>query len=109
VVTVSEGLRADLHGSNVRVSVVCPSFFQTNLLEGFRAPDASSLNMAKKLMRTAAESPADIAETIFRGVERGEFLILPTAQVRSAWRLKRWFPNLYFRKLMQVVKAKESR
>ena len=109
VVTVSEGLRADLHGSGIKVSVVCPSFFQTNLLEGFRAPDASSLNMAKKLMRTATETPADIAEAIYRGIEAGEFLILPTAQVRNAWRLKRWFPNLYFRRLMQLVQARSTK
>lgn len=106
VVTVSEGLRADLHGSGIKVSVVCPSFFQTNLLEGFRSPDASSLNMAKKLMGSATETPADIAEAIYRGVDAEEFLILPTTQVRRAWRLKRWFPKLYFRKLMQLVNAR---
>ncbi|MBL0162602.1 MAG: SDR family oxidoreductase [Xanthomonadales bacterium] len=106
VVTVSEGLRADLDGSNVKVSVVCPSFFQTNLLEGFRAPDSSSLKMATALMRGAKESAADIAEAIYKGVERGEFLILPSAVVRKGWRLKRWFPEFYFRKLMQLVRAR---
>lgn len=105
VVTVSEGLRADLDGSGVKVSVVCPSFFQTNLLEGFRAPDNQSLKMATALMRDSKESAADIAEAIFKGVERGEFLILPTAIVRNGWRLKRWFPEIYFRKLMQRVRT----
>lgn len=103
VVALSEGLRAELEGSGVKVSVVCPSFFQTNLLEGFRAPDQSSLQLAKRFMRDAKESAADIAETIFRSVERGEFLVLPTREVRLYWRLKRWFPGLYFRKLMQRV------
>ena len=106
VVTVSEGLRADLDGSGVKVSVVCPTFFQTNLLEGFRAPDKQSLKMATALMRESRESAADVAEAIYKGVERGEFLILPTATVRKAWRLKRWFPDFYFRKLMQRVRAR---
>lgn len=104
VVALSEGLRADLEGSGVGVSVACPSFFQTNLLEGFRAPDPSALHMATKLMRTAKESATDIAEAIYRGVERREFLILPTAEVRQRWRIKRWFPEFYFRKLMQLVR-----
>lgn len=106
VVSVSEGLRADLEGSGVRVSVVCPSFFQTNLLEGFRAPDTYSLKMATALMREARESAADIAEAIYKSVEHGEFLILPSAEVRKLWRIKRWFPSLYFRKLMQRVRQR---
>lgn len=108
VVTVSEGLRADLHGSCVGVSVVCPSFFQTNLLENFRAPDGSSRKIASSLMRDAKESAADIAEQIFKGVARGEFLILPSGDVRKRWRMKRWFPELYFRKLMQLVQARRG-
>ena len=108
VVTVSEGLRADLEGSGVGVSVVCPSFFQTNLLEGFRAPDNASLKMATALMRDARESAADIAEAIYKGVERGDFLILPSAMVRKGWRLKRWFPEFYFRKLMQQASRRTS-
>lgn len=106
VVALSEGLRADLEGSGVKVSVACPSFFQTNLLEGFRSPDPSSLKMASKLMRSATESAADIADAIYRSVERGEFLILPTADVRRRWRIKRWFPEFYFRKLIELVRAR---
>ena len=59
-------------------------------------------------MRTAKESAADIADAIYRSVERGEFMILPSADVRQRWRLKRWFPELYFRKLMQLVRARSK-
>jgi short-subunit dehydrogenase len=109
VVTISEGLRAELEGSGVRVSVVCPSFFQSNLLENFRAPDPSSLHLAKHFMHEAKESATDIAEAIYRAVDRGEFLILPTREVRNFWRLKRWFPQLYFRKLMQRINGLGAR
>src|SRR5690606_37851261 len=53
VVALSEGLRAELHGSGIKVSVVCPSFFATNLLDGFRAPDASSHALAERFMQEA--------------------------------------------------------
>lgn len=106
VITVSEGLRADLDGSGVHVSVVCPSFFQTNLLENFRAPDPTLLKVATSLMRDSKESAADIAEEIYKGVERNQFLILTSDVVRKSWRLKRWFPELYFRKLMKVIRAR---
>ena len=62
--------------------------------------------MATALMRESKESAADIAEAIYKGVERGEFLILPSAIVRRSWRIKRWFPEIYFRKLMQLVRAR---
>ena len=65
--------------------------------------------MATALMREAKESASDIAEAIYRSVERGEFLILPSAEVRNRWRLKRWFPELYFRKLMQIVRSRGAR
>lgn len=108
VIALSEGLRADLEGSGVKVSVACPSFFQTNLLESFRAADPASLKAATALMRNAKESAAEIADAIYQGVARGEFLILPTALVRNSWRLKRWFPDAYFRKLMRIVRAREG-
>ncbi|WP_440224865.1 SDR family oxidoreductase [Dokdonella sp. MW10] len=106
VVAFSESLRAELHGSGVGVSVVCPSFFQTNLLENFRAADPRGLETARTLMRDAKESPTDIADAVYRGVARGEFLILPTAVVRKAWRLKRWWPERFFRVLMQRVQGR---
>lgn len=106
VVTASEGLRAELEGSGVKVSVVCPSFFPTNLLDNFRSADPNARKIATSLMQGAKESAADIAEAIYRGVERGEFLILPTAEVRQRWRLKRWLPELYYRKLLAAVRAR---
>jgi NADP-dependent 3-hydroxy acid dehydrogenase YdfG len=107
VFALSESLRAELHGSGVKVSVVCPSFFPTRLLESYRGSDQTSLKMAQRLMRESKDTAADIAEAIYRGVEREDFLILPTQEVRSWWRLKRWFPRIYFRKLLQRVQQQD--
>lgn len=106
VVTLSETLRAELAlaDSNVGVSVLCPSFFRTNLLENFRGPEATR-NMASKLMERAAETADDIAATVVDAVMAGRFMIIPTAPERTRWRLKRFLPEFYFRKLVAALRA----
>lgn len=106
VVTLSETLRAELAlaDSAVRVSVVCPSFFRTNLLENFRGPQRSR-ETAQKLMEKAAETADDIAARVVDAVMAGQFLIIPTAPERLRWRLKRFLPEFYFRKLVAALRA----
>lgn len=103
VVALSEGFRAEMHAHAVHVSVICPSFFKTNLLESARGPEHDRFRgFAARLMENAKESADDIAAYVFAAAERGEFMIIPTAKERWRWRLKRFLPNLYFKKLMQI-------
>jgi len=106
VVTLSETLRAELAlaDSAVRVSVVCPSFFRTNLLENFRGPERAR-GMAHKLMEKAGETADDIARLVVDAVMTGRFLIIPTAPERTRWRIKRFLPEFYFRKLVAALRA----
>jgi NAD(P)-dependent dehydrogenase (short-subunit alcohol dehydrogenase family) len=108
VVALSEQLRAETHGSGVRVSVACPSFFQTNLLQNWRG-SARMKGFAEKMMAGGQESLDVVADRIFAATERGDFLILPTRAEPMRWRIKRWFPNWYFRKLMRSVMAKRAK
>ncbi len=102
VVALSESVRAEMHRHQVGVSVVCPSFFKTNLLETARGTDNGFRGFAATLMERAKETADDIADYIFKAAARGEFMIIPTAPERLRWRLKRFLPNVYFRKLMQM-------
>lgn len=108
VVTLSESLRAELHGTGVRASVACPSFFPTRLLENFRAPADGYRTMAQKLMGASKTDADTVADVIVRDAARGKFMILPTPGEPARWRLKRWLPDVYFRKLMQRVHARRS-
>jgi NAD(P)-dependent dehydrogenase (short-subunit alcohol dehydrogenase family) len=103
VIALSECMRAELHGSGVGVSVACPSFFQSNLLDSFRSPDPKSRKTVTRLMESSKVSAEQVAERIYAGAERGEFLILPTPDVSRSWRIKRWLPEWYFRRLMRRV------
>jgi NAD(P)-dependent dehydrogenase (short-subunit alcohol dehydrogenase family) len=105
VVALSEQLRAEVHGSGVSVSVACPAFFQTRLLENWRG-DERMKAFAETMMRGGKDTLDGVADSIFAAAERGDFLILPTRNEPKYWRMKRWFPNMYFRKLMKAVAAR---
>lgn len=108
VVALSESLRAELHARGVSVSVVCPSFFRTNLTENFRG-SPKMLGVANRLMDAARESADDIAAAVFAQTRAGTFLVLPTAAERWRWRLKRFLPGLYFRKLLELSGQRTAR
>ena len=107
VVALSEQLRAELHGSGIGVSVLCPAFFQTNLLESWQG-NPKLKGFADRMMKTSPDTLDGVADKVFAAVERGEFLVLPTRNEPMRWRLKRWFPNLYFSQLVKLVKARAA-
>lgn len=102
VLTLSDQLRAELHGSGVTVSVACPAFFQTNLLQHWRGSERVK-GHAAKMMARSVDTLDGVADKIFSAFERREFLILPTRGASLLWRLRRWMPALYFRRLMAQV------
>jgi len=106
VISLSECLRGELAaaGSAVKVSVVCPAFFQTSLMESARAPEGDK-KVAKKLMATSGDNADEVAQRIYSQALAGKFLILPTKHELGRWRLKRLFPEFFFRKLVEMTKG----
>jgi len=111
VVGFSEMLRAEMKPFRVEVSVLCPAFVKTRLTESMRAPDDSYAARVQRWMEKSGIAAEDVAETVFRAVESPRFLLLTHPETRWQYRLKRWFPELYFRMLMRQMKklAPESR
>jgi short-subunit dehydrogenase len=109
VISLSETLRGELAvaGSAVKVSVVCPAFFPTNLMDTSRAPEKDKA-VAQKLMNISGDSADSVAAKIYRGMQRGDFLILPTKNEPMRWRIKRFLPERFFRKLVEVVRNGDS-
>jgi short-subunit dehydrogenase len=98
VVALSEQLRAEVESRGVRVSVLCPSFFRTNLCEG-GIGNPATLKLALHLMDTSPDTVDSVADRVFAQAQAGRFLIIPTRREPMRWRLKRWFPGLYYRLL----------
>jgi NAD(P)-dependent dehydrogenase (short-subunit alcohol dehydrogenase family) len=108
VVALSEQLRAELHDKGLRVSVLCPAFFRTNLLDSWQGNPRLKAH-ADRMMETSPDTLDGVADRVFAAVERGEFLVLPTKREPMRWRLKRWLPETYFRKLLELAKTREAR
>lgn len=97
VISLSETLDGELGAHNVCVSVLCPSFFKTNLLETMRAQSPEQVALAHTMFRKATVSAEAVAERAVLGLEHGRRLILPHPDARWLWRLKRLAPGLYQR------------
>ena len=103
VVALSESLLVELKPQGVDVHVVCPSFFQTNLLDSFRGPDPAMKAQVGKLLDSSPISAADIADYIFAEVAKGSFLILPHEQGRMAWAVKRQNPEVIYQQMVAMT------
>ncbi|MBX3250121.1 MAG: SDR family NAD(P)-dependent oxidoreductase [Myxococcales bacterium] len=95
VIALSETLEAELAPAGVGVSVLCPTFFPTNLMESFRSPDERQRRRAEAFFRKARATADGVAERALVGVERSELLILPQSDARLVWRSKRLAPRTY--------------
>jgi NADP-dependent 3-hydroxy acid dehydrogenase YdfG len=101
VVALSEQLRAELADSRVGVSVVCPAFVKTNLLETFRSTDTSARARVQGWMERSEVTSEMVAQQVYEAVRANHFMVLTHSQTRWAWRFKRWFPERYFRRLVK--------
>lgn len=97
VVALSEGLRAEMYPYGVGVTVACPAFVKTGLLDSFRSVKPGTRARVEGWMESSGVSAEEIAEQIAEAVKDNRFLLLTHAQTRTAWRFKRWFPNRYYK------------
>ncbi|WP_296261475.1 MULTISPECIES: SDR family oxidoreductase [unclassified Pseudomonas] len=103
VVALSESLLVELRQQEISVHVVCPSFFQTNLLDSFRGPTPAMKAQVGKLLESSPISASDIASYIFDEVGKGQFLILPHEQGRAAWQVKQQNPQAIYDEMASMA------
>lgn len=93
VISLSETLRHELVAHRVRVSVVCPSFFRTNLAESLASSTSSNVvTLTKRWVADNKISADTIADRIFRGVARNDVHIITHTETKLAWMAKRLLP-----------------
>lgn len=96
VLSLSETLSAELSGTGVNVTVLCPTFVKTNIVEAGRISDKST-QLADRLMRWTGFSPERVARTCLDTLDRGGLYCLPQPDARIGWGIKRFTPTVYTR------------
>jgi NAD(P)-dependent dehydrogenase (short-subunit alcohol dehydrogenase family) len=96
VVGLSQALRAEGARLGVKVSVVCPGFIDTAILQ--RAELRTSVERSKLLAMIPKPMPAErCAQVILDGVERNRSTILVTAHAKALYWLNRVSPDISVR------------
>ena len=88
VIALSETLRAELAEDHVGVTVLCPGFFRTNLLETMRVSDPELRELAAASFASSRMTADQVAAAALDGAQRGG---------RVLWRLKRLVPGHFAR------------
>ncbi|WNG94015.1 SDR family oxidoreductase [Mycobacterium sp. ITM-2016-00318] len=96
VLSLSETLAAELSGTGVRVTVLCPTFVKTNIVDSGRITDKST-QMADRLMRWTGFPPGRVARTCLDTLDRGGLYCMPQPDARISWGIKRFTPTVYTR------------
>lgn len=94
-VALAEWLAVSYGDRGIKVSCVCPLGVHTDML-------AQSDPRIQALLGPAALEPDVVAEAVFRGVEREEFLILPHPEVREFVRRKVDDPDRWIRGMQRL-------
>lgn len=108
VVALSESLLSELHPRGINVHVVCPSFFQTNLLDSYHGPTGRAKEDIARLLGSSALSAAEIAEIVVRDSDAGQFMILPHEKARDAWILKQANPQAIYDEMSRLAVKKRA-
>ncbi len=96
VLSLSETLAAELSGTGVHVTALCPTFVKTNIVEAGRITDKST-QLADRLMRWTGFSPERVARTCLDTLDRGGLYCMPQPDARIGWGIKRFTPTVYTR------------
>ncbi|MEB3032896.1 SDR family NAD(P)-dependent oxidoreductase [[Mycobacterium] nativiensis] len=96
VMSLSETLAAELDGTDIAVTVLCPTFVKTNVFTDGRITPRS-MNLSQQLARWTGLSADNVAARTLDAHDDGRLYVVPQFDATVIWHLKRHFPELYTR------------
>ena len=103
VVSLSETLYAEYKPQGIRVAVLCPTFFRTNIVESGRGATTEKEDaQVIRWMERSKVQAADVAKEAIDAVRDGKLYVQPMRDGRMAWRLKRTAPQRFYDSLSRA-------
>ena len=103
IISISETLKIELSKINVGVSVVCPTFFKTNLVQD--TPDPRQKKMAEIFFGQAKTKAEQVAIHTIKSIEKNRLYVVTQKDGRNMWMMKRLTPELYFKVFCILYKS----
>ncbi|MBL8825863.1 MAG: SDR family NAD(P)-dependent oxidoreductase [Planctomycetaceae bacterium] len=104
VVALSETLRVELAKHRVGVTVVCPGFFATNLLQAGTFDEPAQQQFAESITRRARTTADDVARAALNALDERRFYVVLPSRARRLWWFKRWFPEAFLRRVERAFR-----
>src|ERR1700733_4320157 len=102
--SLSETLAAELSRYGIKVTVLCPTFVKTNIVESGRISTETN-QFAHKIMRWTGVSADKVAQTCLDAHDRGDLYCMPQLEAKIGWNIKRLIPGTYTRAIGLVSRA----
>lgn len=93
VVALSEAIAAECPRRRPGVTIVCPGFFRSGLLDTWHFTSPTERREAERRMATTLWTSERVARRVLRAVQRNRRYVVVGLQARWLWRLKRLAPR----------------
>lgn len=98
LLSMTETLRAELSGSGVTVTALCPNMVKTNIVGSGRMT-AEQTRRGGRAMKMTGITPDTVVRKCLKAHDRGSVYCFPNLDAKLGWRVTRWAPATYTRAL----------
>jgi NAD(P)-dependent dehydrogenase (short-subunit alcohol dehydrogenase family) len=102
ILALSETLFAELMPHNVGVTVLCPAFVKTALLDNGRFAEEKHRTTAVRAFEKSDLTAEQVAEEVLRAIRRKQLYVILPRKGRLYWYFKRLSPQRFARKMGQM-------
>jgi NAD(P)-dependent dehydrogenase (short-subunit alcohol dehydrogenase family) len=96
VISLTETLKSELAPHDIGVTVLCPTFIKTNLMEKMRFTDEFQRQCSVTGMENAKWTPEMIADLAIDAVKKDRMYVVPQTAAKLFWISKRLSPGAFF-------------